>query len=80
MTIGGKCRYTIYKMSDRVQSLEKAVSELSPVELKEFASWFAEYDQAIWDRQIEEDAKSGKLDFLREEAAAERKAGRLTDL
>jgi hypothetical protein len=34
---------------------------------------------AEWVRQMEEDAKAGKLDFLFEEAAEERRAGMLRD-
>jgi len=67
-------------MSDRLQNLEKAVAELDLVELREFATWFMDYDQTIWEREIEEDAKAGRLDFLREEARAERKLGKLQDL
>jgi len=67
-------------MSDRLQNLEKAITELNPVELREFASWFMDYDQTIWEREIEEDAKAGRLDFLRDEALAERKSGKLKDL
>ena len=69
-----------FEMSDRLENLEKAITELNPVELKEFASWFMDYDQTIWEREIEEDAKSGRLDFLRDEAHTERKSGKLKDL
>lgn len=33
-----------------------------------------------WDKQLEEDIKSGKLDYLREEALEEIKAGKVIDL
>ncbi len=36
-------------------------------------------DQAAWDKQIEADSASGKLDFLFEEAEKERAAGTLRD-
>ena len=49
-------------------------------ELKRFAKWFAEYEASIWDAQIERDFRDGKLDFLIEEARAERERGSLTDL
>ena len=67
-------------MSDRLHNLEQAVIGLTPVEFKEFAIWFMDYDQTIWEREIEEDAKAGRLDFLRNEAQAERSAGNLIDL
>ena len=62
-------------MSDRLQNLEKAITELNPVELREFASWFMDYDQTIWEREIEEGAKARRLDFLRDEARAEGDCG-----
>ena len=43
------------------------------------AEWLAEFLADEWDKQIEADAKSGKLDFLFEEAEAERKAGTLRE-
>lgn len=51
-----------------VKELEKAVTKLSPEELAEFRAWFFEYDMDEWDRQIERDGKSGKLDRLIEQA------------
>ena len=54
-----------------VKSIEKAVEALPPAELAEFRRWFAEFDAASWDRQIEEDAAAGKLDQLAAEALAD---------
>jgi hypothetical protein len=51
-----------------VKSIEKAVEALPPSELAEFRHWFAEFDGAAWDRQIEQDALGGKLDRLSAEA------------
>ncbi len=67
-------------MSDRLQNVEKAIRELNPVELREFATWFMDYDQTVWEREIEEDAKAGRLDFLRAEARSERNSAKLKDL
>lgn len=47
-----------------VQKIEKEVSNLSREELAEFRAWFDEFDAAIWDKQFEEDVRSGKLDEL----------------
>jgi hypothetical protein len=47
------------------------VESLPPVELAEFRRWFAEFDGSAWDRQIEQDAASGKLDQLAAEALAD---------
>lgn len=58
-----------------VKSIEKAVEALPPSELAEFRRWFAEFDAADWDRQIEKDAAAGKLDDLAAEALTEHRAG-----
>jgi hypothetical protein len=39
-----------------------------------------EKDWEKWDRQIEEDSKAGKLDFLVKEALEAKKRGHLKDL
>ncbi len=58
-----------------LQSIEKAVEALPPAELAEFRRWFAEFDTAAWDTQIEIDASKGKLDLLAAEALADYEAG-----
>jgi hypothetical protein len=63
----------------RVESLEKRVSALSAEELAEFRQWFAEFDAAAWDRQIERDAKTAKLDALADEALRDHAAGKSTE-
>jgi hypothetical protein len=59
-----------------VESIEKAVQSLPPADLAAFRRWFAEYDSAAWDAQIEADAKAGKLDALAAEALAEYNSGK----
>jgi len=59
-----------------VERLEDEVAKLPAAELAEFRRWFAEFDAAIWDAQIEADAKAGKLDALAAEALAEYQAGK----
>lgn len=58
-----------------VKSIEKAVEALPPAELAQFRRWFAEFDAAAWERQIETDATSGKLDALAAEALEDHAAG-----
>jgi hypothetical protein len=52
----------------KLEAIEKKVSGLSADELAEFLQWFAEFDAAAWDHQIERDVKAGKLDSLADEA------------
>jgi hypothetical protein len=58
-----------------IKSIEKAVEALPAAELAEFRRWFAEFDGAIWDRQIEDAARSGKLGHLATEALQDFAAG-----
>ncbi len=60
---------------ENVKAIERAVESLPTLELAEFRQWFAEFDGNAWDRQIELDAASGKLDQLAAEALADYHAG-----
>lgn len=59
----------------RVEVLEQEVQKLSSEELASFRKWFAEYEAKRWDRQIEKDVRSGKLDALAERALAAHRRG-----
>jgi hypothetical protein len=63
-----------------VQELESAVARLSPGELAAFAQWFENFVADEWDKQIDADARSGKLDHLARRADADFEAGRCTPL
>lgn len=63
-----------------VREIEQAIQSLSPEALAEFRNWFAEYDADAWDRQIEQDAKAGKLDSLADAALRQLRAGKVTEL
>jgi len=56
-----------------VQEIETAISKLNETELAELLSW-------IWERDIERDALSGKLDYVAEEALQEHRANRTKQL
>ena len=60
----------------KVENLEREVRDLSARELANFREWFAEFDAAEWDRQMEEDVGSGKLNRLADAALADHNAGR----
>lgn len=62
-----------------VQQIEDAVRQLSAQEQAEFRAWFAEFDAAHWDRQIEADVAAGRLDWLVDEVRADLKSGRCTE-
>jgi len=62
-----------------LQEIEDAVRQLSSQDLAAFRAWFAELDAAAWDRQIEEDVATGRLDALADEALNDLQQGRCTD-
>jgi len=64
----------------RVQEIEIAIESLSPDEYARLRKWFLARDWERWNHQIEADSEAGKLDFLIQEALAEKKQGHLKDL
>jgi len=60
----------------KVERLESEIRSLSAKELTNFREWFAAFDAAEWDRQIDEDAKAGKLDAVADAAIADYRLGR----
>ena len=52
----------------RLEELELAIQSLPENEYSQFRRWFLERDWEKWDREIEADSTSGKLDFLVKEA------------
>ena len=45
-----------------VKQIERAIAQLPPKELAELVRWLDEYQAQVWDRQIEQDLESGRLD------------------
>jgi hypothetical protein len=64
----------------RLQAIEEEIKNLSPSELAELRDWLLEHDWAEWDRQIEHDSRTGKLDGLFAKARADHAAGKSTKL
>ena len=64
----------------KIEKIEQDVQALSPDELAQFRAWFLEYDWAAWDRQIERDAASSRLDDLAAKALRDHAAGKTTPL
>ncbi len=59
--------------------LERAIEKLPAPDLTRLARWIMERDNENWDRQMDEDAASGKLDFLIKEAKTARENGTLRE-
>lgn len=64
----------------QIEMLEQEVKQLSSKELAAFRSWFMEFDAAEWDRQIEMDSSTGKLDRLSQSAIEEHQAGKTKNI
>lgn len=63
-----------------IQEIESAIIALPPRERSKLLDRLDEYRAEEWDKQIEEDAKSGRLDHLIEEAKEDYRAGRTRPL
>jgi hypothetical protein len=64
----------------KVDKIKIAIEELPEEDFVQLRQWFWEKDWQKWDRQIEIDSESGRLDFLIEEALNEKKKGKLREL
>lgn len=60
--------------------IESAIKQLPEGDVRQLAAWLQEYLDELWDRQIEADAASGKLDNLISQAEADIAANRVKDL
>lgn len=69
-----------YNEGMSVQEIENAIQKLNRDELAQLADWLAEYQNDLWDEQIERDAKAGKLDKLIARADAAYDAGTCTPI
>ena len=63
-----------------VKEIESAISQLEPRDVHVVADWLQAYREELWDRQIEADAKAGRLDTLMEEAKQDYLTGRCKPL
>jgi len=66
----------LLKMTNLVETIEKQLEKLPADQLKQFRSWYEEFDARNWDEQIDHDLASGKLDSLAKAAISDHKAGR----
>lgn len=64
----------------KIEKIEEEVRALSQEELAQFRAWFLEFDWAVWDRQIEQDVRAGRLDALAEQALHDHATGKTKPL
>jgi hypothetical protein len=71
--------YVEYPMNTRLE-VESAIKQLPEDEVRNLAKWLQEYLDEMWDRQIEADLASGKLDCLIAQAEEGIAANNVRDL
>ena len=64
----------------KLKELEIAITTLPDDEYRQFRRWFLERDWEVWDKEIEEDSKAGRLNFLVQEALDAKKEQKLKEL
>ena len=63
-----------------VEELETRIRNLAREDLAVLRDWFYEFQNEIWDRQIQSDFKAGKFDRLIEQAQQEIAEGQAREL
>jgi hypothetical protein len=58
-----------------VLEIESAITQLPPQDVVQLMTWFQNYHQQMWDRQIEDDLETGRLDKALAEVDQEYKKG-----
>lgn len=64
----------------KIEQIEQQIERLSPEELAKLREWFVQFDAEAWDRELESDSISGRLDSLAEQALRDHAAGKSTPL
>ncbi len=64
----------------KVDQLKTEIERLPKEEFSELVRWLSEKDWERWDKEVEADSETGRLDFLVREALAEKAKGTLKDL
>jgi hypothetical protein len=63
-----------------VREIETAITQLPPAQVAELATWFEQFHARLWDGQLEQDVRAGRLDSLLDEAARDLDSGRCEPL
>ena len=58
-----------------IAEIEAAIAGLSRNDLAELSEWFRDYQEKLWDKQIEDDLATGRLDAVLAEIDAEYESG-----
>lgn len=63
-----------------VEEITAAIEQLSTDEVALIRAWFMEFNDRLWDEQIERDEQAGRFDTLIDKALDEHLAGRTRSL
>lgn len=63
-----------------VQEIESAITQLPREQVAELAVWFEQFHAQLWDNQIEQDVRAGRLDSLLDEAERDLDSGHCESL
>lgn len=63
-----------------ISEIESAIAKLPPSEIAKLGEWFYEFQSQVWDRRIEQDVQSGRLNALIEQAEREFESGQCQPL
>ena len=63
-----------------IPEIQEAIIGLAKDDYRQLRRWLIEYDWDAWDKQIEADSDSGKLDDLVSQASDSKRDGTLKDL
>ncbi|MBA3438735.1 MAG: hypothetical protein H0T92_02560 [Pyrinomonadaceae bacterium] len=58
-----------------IKEIESAIAQLPPSDFVELARWFEEFQAKVWDEQLEQDVKAGRLDTLLKQAGQDFEQG-----
>jgi len=64
----------------KLEKIEQDIAQLNPKEVRALADWLEAYKAELWDRQMEDDAKAGRLDDFIDNARKEIAAGKVRSL
>ena len=64
----------------RILDIQEAIRALPDEEFGTFSSWFEQYEEERWDRQIERDQRSEPLRSMMARARTDFEAGKATPL
>jgi hypothetical protein len=70
----------MHPIMTKLEKIEQEIAALDPKDVRKLADWLDDYKAELWDRQIEADAKAGKLDELVANARREIAEGKVRPL